>query len=256
VQTTNVQITGRDGGRVPVRVWRPVASPSGPEGPDRYPAVVLGVEAYGVNAFAGEVAGRLVELGFVVLAADYYRGAGPEDPENYTNFDEVRRCIDELDFVRGTHDQLSVIEYARRLGDVDPDRVVVWGYCTGATLSLLAASVSDQLAAAVLFFPSQPRFQSITARTPVHPVDLLWGLRCPVLIIYGDQDGVMPADQLVDLRARLSTWGVQHIISVQPGAGHAFTAPVPPMRNEEADQASWPQAVDFVQQHLRCKPAN
>jgi carboxymethylenebutenolidase len=240
---TSVQLTARDGQSLPALVYRPV-------GPGRYPAIVLGVEAYGINDFGHRVGARLASAGYVVVIPDYYRGKKLNDPEDYLDFTEVMEFIAELDFTAGAHDQLTAIDYAAHLDFVDADRIAVWGYCTGATLALLAAEFSDRVAAAVLFFPSQPRFAELTPKTPVHPVDLLWALRCPTLIIYGDQDAVMSTEDLADLEARLTMWGIAHQINIYPDAGHAFAAPVPPMRNDAADVASWAHATMFLGQHL------
>jgi carboxymethylenebutenolidase len=241
--SSSVQLTARDGQSLPALIYRPTA-------PGRHPAVVLGVEAYGINEFGRSVGARLASAGYVVVIPDYYRGKSLTDPENYLDFTEVMEFIAELDFTAGAHDQLSAIDYAAGLDFVDASRIAVWGYCTGATLALLAAELSDRVAAAVLFFPSQPRFAELTPKTPVHPVDLLWALRCPTLVIYGDQDTVMSADDLADLESRLTTWGVPHQINVYPDAGHAFAAPVPPLRNDAADIASWADATTFLAQHL------
>jgi carboxymethylenebutenolidase len=234
-----VGLLSRDGGRIPALVYRP--SGQGP-----FPAVVIGVEAYGINDFGRGVASRLAAEGYVVVVPDYYRGNGPVNPEDYLDFAEVMRFITALDFTAATHDQLAAVDYAAGLGIVDPGRIAVWGYCTGATLSMLAAELSARVAAAVLFFPSQPRFAELTDRTPVHPVDLAWALRCPTLIIYGDQDTIMPPGELARVRDRLARWGVDAEIKVYEGAGHAFSAPVPPLRNDKADRDSWHDAVEFL----------
>lgn len=235
-------------GSLPAFVYRPSAAA------DRRPAIVLGVEAYGINEFAREVAGRLAALGYVVVVPDYYHGKALRNPDDYLDFTEVIGFIDELDFTCGAHDQLAAIGYAAQLPDVDPQRIAVWGYCTGATLSLLAAELSDRVAAAVLFFPSQPRFAELTDRRPAHPIDLLWALRCPTLLIYGEQDGVMPAAELAEVRRRAAAWGVDLETLVYPDAGHAFTAPGPPLRNAAADQASWRAALDFLQARMGRAP--
>ena len=59
------------------------------------------------------------------------------------------------------------VEQLQRTEGVDPDRVAVWGYCTGGTLAWLAACQCDA-AAAILFFPSQPTFAELSPATPVH----------------------------------------------------------------------------------------
>jgi carboxymethylenebutenolidase len=212
------------------------------------PAIVLSTEAFGINTFTRKVASELAEAGDVVVVPDYYRGHGLEDPESYTDFDEVMRFIDDLDFGGATHDVLAAIDHARQMSEVDADRVAVWGYCTGATLAMLAASLDRRLAAAVVFFPSQPTFAELTPKRPVQPLDLLWNVACPFLLIYGDEDFLFP---LVDeFRRRFEQANVEHQINIYPGAGHAFSAPVPPLRNDAADKASWVDALEFLDRHM------
>jgi carboxymethylenebutenolidase len=216
-----------------------------------WPAVVLAAEAFGINAFIRRVAAALAHRGYMTLVPDYYRGEGPTDPEGYLDFTEVVAFISDLDFRRATHDVIAAIDYLRELPSVRHDRIAVWGYCTGATLAMLAAALRPDVAAAVLFFPSQPTFDALDAKRPVHPVDLLWNVGCPLLFIYGDQDPVMSPDQLSDLGKRLDEWGIDHTVKIYPGAGHAFSAPVAPLRHDAADRASWADAGRFLAAHLR-----
>jgi carboxymethylenebutenolidase len=232
-----------DRGAVPTLVF----TPSG-EDEDRRPAIVLSTEAYGINEFTHRVASDLAAEGYVVVVPDYYRGHGLSDPENYSDFTEVMQFIDELDFGQGTHDIMAALEYARTRPDVDPDRVGVWGYCTGGTLAMLAASLDRHLAAAILFFPSQPTFPELTAKRPLEPIDLLWNVACPVLLIIGEDDFLF--DLVPEYRRRFEQWHIEHQINTYKGAGHAFSAPVPPLRNDEADKASWVDALAFAARHL------
>ena len=111
-------------------------------------------------------------------------------PDDYSDFTEVVSFIAELDFTGATNDILAGIDYARALPEVDADRVAVWGYCTGGTLAMLASMLDRRLGAAVWFFPSQPTFDDLSPNHPFHPVDLIWAISCPVLVIYGDEDPV------------------------------------------------------------------
>jgi carboxymethylenebutenolidase len=80
---------------------------------------------------------------------------------------------------------------------------------------------------------------------PVHPADLLWAIECPVLLLYGDADAVM-VPVAADIEHRLTQWHVAHEIHVYPGAGHAFSAPDPPLHHAAADVASWADALAFA----------
>jgi carboxymethylenebutenolidase len=221
-----------------------------PAGAGPHPAVVLGAEAYGVNSFSRGVQAKLSGLGYVVALPDYYHGHGPAEPDNYDDFTEVKEHIGRLDFTRGARDLAATVDTVRAMPGIDPRRVAVWGYCTGGTLAWLAACLRGDLAAAVLYFPSQPAFAELSRATPVHPVDLLWQLTCPALFLYGDQDGLMPPGALADLRARIDDWQVDARVNVYPGAGHSFTCPRGPMRNEAADQAAWTDAIAFLSDQM------
>jgi carboxymethylenebutenolidase len=114
---------------------------------------------------------------------------------------------------------------------------------------MMAASLDRSVAAAVLFFPSQPTFPELTATRPVQPIDLLWNVAGPILLIAGDQDEIL-IDTIPEFRRRLGQWRIEHEIKIYEGAGHAFSAPVPPLRNDAADKASWADALAFVTRHL------
>lgn len=209
-------------------------------------AVVVAAEAFGINAFTRDVAGRLAALGYVVVAPDYYRGHGLTKPDDYSDFAEVMGFIDVLDFGGATKDMLAGIDFARSLPGVDPSRVVVWGYCTGGTLAMLATALDRRLAGAVWFFPSQPSFPELGPARPVHAVDMIWAITCPVLLLYGDQDPVL-VEAGPEIVRRFEQWGVAGEVEVYPGAGHAFSSPGPGLHHREADAGSWRDATAFVQ---------
>ena len=224
-----------------------------PDGTGPHPGVVLGAEAYGVNDFIVEVGERLVGAGYAVVIPDYYEGGGPTNREAYDDFTEVVEHISVLDFTGATRVLVHAFDRLRGTQGVDPTRIAVWGYCTGGTLAWLAACQRD-VAAAVLFFPSQPRFAQLAPNTPVHAIDLLWMLDAPTLFVYGDQDEVMPPELLGDLRARIERWSVPAEVRTYPGAGHAFTVPWGPLRHADAAAAATRDAEDFLDRAVRRPP--
>lgn len=220
-----------------------------PSGDGPHPAVVLGAEAYGINPFILGVQADLTELGYATALPDYYHGNGPKNVEAYDDFTEVFEHMAALDFTCGARDLADAIDVLREDPAVDPSRVCVWGYCTGATLAWLAACLRGDVAAAVLFFPSQPVFSELSPKTPVHPIDLLWQMTCPTMFIYGDADPVMPPELLDDVRQRIQTWQLDAEVRIYPGAGHAFSVPSGPLRNEGAYSSAWDDAVSFLRAH-------
>ena len=101
-------------------------------------------------------------------------------------------------------DAAAALAYLRRLADVEQDKVGIVGYSFGATVALTAADERVAAAAAI----SIPSFgQDVPSLA----------LRCPTLLISGEQDEIAPAASLATL-AR--TIGPQCQMSVVPGADH------------------------------------
>lgn len=243
VTIETIALPVRDGATTAALLCRPTSS-----GP--HPAIAVGAEGTGINTFIRRLGATLAHLGYVVIVPDYYRGSGPPDPDAYDDFETLMSHINALDFRRAIHDLLDGIEYLHTLDDVDATRIASWGYCTGGTLALFAACLRPDLAAAVVFFPSQPTFDELDAKKPVHAIDLLWNIPCPLLLLIGDADVVLPAERLADFRRRLEQWGIDATINVYPGAQHAFNAHGSVLYNQEADERSWEDALAFAAERL------
>ena len=243
VTSRTVMLPGRSGeAEIPALVVAPVE-------PGRYPAVVFGAEAMGSNRFGRRTAEAVAALGYVTITPDYYRGKGPSQPDNYEDFTEVIACIDALDFRQATFDMLAGVDWARAQEEVDPDRVILWGYCTGGTLAMLAAALDRRIAATMLFFPSQPTFHDITEKRPIHAQDLIWAIRSPVFVVSGGNDPILPPPVIEGLRQRFVQAGLEHEIHVYEGAGHAFTGEARHMHNAAATADSWAAAQAFLARH-------
>jgi len=223
--------------------------PAHADGP--LPALVIGAEATGINTFIHDVARTLAAHGFVTMVPDYYRGNGPADPEDYSDTEEIMRHVAALDFARGTHDLMTAFGHLVEHPAVDPGRVGVWGYCTGATLAWLTAGLRHDTALAVLFYPSQPVFDELSRTRPVSPLDLVWNLPCPTYFIYGTDDPLMPPELLATLRNRLQHWEIDHVIRMFEDCGHSFGAPVPGGQNLGAYRQAWDEAVSYASTVLR-----
>jgi len=232
---------------VPTLVYRPALD--GATGPGA--GIVLVTEAQGVNAFVRHVAGRLAAEGFVVAVPDYYHGAGPEDPEqlvDLAHLAELQAHIDQLDFRQGAEDALVALDHL--LEGEGVGHAGVWGYCTGGTLALLAACLDRRVAASVLFYPSQPTFHELSDRHPQHPIDLLWALRRPALLVLGEEDSVWPPARRQEVAERVARWRLPVEIEVYPGAGHAFASHFEDWHRPEATAASWERSLAFARRHL------
>jgi carboxymethylenebutenolidase len=229
-----------EGGTVAAVLFRPATD-------EPRPAIVLGAEATGINTFIREVGRRLAEAGFVAVVYDFFRGEGPADPDDYSDVPAIVEYIHALDFRRAAYDMLASVDFLRQQSFVDPRRVFAWGYCTGGTVALLAGCLDRTLAGTVLFYPSQPVFESLDRKRPAHARDLVWNHRAPMLLFYGDDDASVPNEVQQELFDRLRSWEVDATIKVYEGAGHVFAGKhFRDAYRQDAEEDSWSRSLDFV----------
>jgi dienelactone hydrolase len=108
----------------------------------------------------------------------------------------------------------DAVAFARALPNADGERVGLIGFSLGATLALTAATTHDLKLAALLdlFGTLPPTLQS----------DPLTKLP-PTLVIHGEEDKVVPAEQAYILIGLLSLRKVKHEAEVYRGTGHLFS---------------------------------
>ncbi|MBK5256376.1 MAG: S9 family peptidase [Vicinamibacteria bacterium] len=195
-------------------------------GPPRQMLLGWNYSSYYANAYA--LNQYLASRGFVVLSVNYRLGIGYGYEFHRPAGAGAQGAAEYLDVKAGG-------EYLRRLGQVDPARVGIYGGSYGGFLTALALGRgSDVFAAGVdihgvhdftaggsgagaafqsamtgtqRFEPSD-RDQALAIAWRSSPVAWVDGWRSPVLLIHGDDDRNVRFAQTVDLAQRLSAKGV------------------------------------------------
>jgi carboxymethylenebutenolidase len=207
-----------------------------PMGVGKFPAVVMIHEWWGLNRDITRLADALAEEGYVVLAADTFRGSVAQEP------------ADAMKQVRGTPpeqiaaDLDSAFDYLRSNPKVDPERIASLGFCFGGTQSMYMGTRNPDLAAVVIFYGSGP----------ITDPSKLGTMRSagPVLGIYGAEDGNIPLDQVRKFEDALIMKNVRNTISVYPRVGHAFVKSNT-YQNGEAAERAWQQMLSFLYTTLK-----
>lgn len=224
---------------------------SKPAGKGPFPLVLINHGGFAPAKNMGGFMDLFVKDGYVALASDY-RGTGQSEGKH--------------EFAKGeVDDVLNAITYARTLPFVDGQRVVMLGASHGAAISLLAASRDPGIKAVVAVqgpvelaecYRHWVSAQDKPAVKPLASTHLYVGgtpeqlpeawkersalyaaakIKCPVLLVYGDADDTIPADQGPRMEQALKqagNFGVK-LIMVK-GANHGldtklWTGMFPPM---------------------------
>ena len=220
-----------------------LASPDGSD--ESRPGVLVLHELFGLNDDIRRITRRFAEHGYVALAPDLY-SVGPRAKPIC-----IRRTMRALR--SGSGRAFDDIEAARSwLADrdeVDGSRLAVAGFCLGGGFAILHAARSP-ISVAADFYGAVPR-----------EVEALEGI-CPVFAGYGERDRVF-VGQAERLRGHLSALGVEHEVTVYPGAGHSFMnryrglqslfvrfSPMSVGHHEESAEAAWATMLDFFERNL------
>jgi carboxymethylenebutenolidase len=226
---TNVTYPGPDG----VTLGAYLVQPEG-EGP--FPAVLLVHEFFGLNEDITQKADLLAHQGYLVLAVDAYRGKSTRQIPRAlwlvltTPQDQIGSDID------------AGYQYLAKLPQAKAGRIGAVGFCFGGTQVMRLGTRNPDLRANVIYYGNGPI-------TDPQALGVL-GQGGPVLGIYGEQDPVIPLEQVQGFDQALQTRGIPHQVTVYPGVGHAFvhmdTLSVPGPAQE-----AWNQMLAFLEQTLK-----
>ncbi|MBI4323104.1 MAG: dienelactone hydrolase family protein [Candidatus Omnitrophica bacterium] len=200
------------------------------------PAVVIIHEWWGLNDHIKDIAQRFARENFVALAADLYSRLGnsvTKDP------DEAAKLMESLESQQALKDLNAAVRYLKQQPFVDGWKLGTIGFCMGGTFALMLASHNSDIKAAVPFYGQIP------------PTDNLKYLLCPILYIYGEQDGWIQKADVERLRQGLSRLGRPGEVRTYPACPHAFfnDTRADAYRPKEAQDA-WQRTLAFLRAHL------
>jgi carboxymethylenebutenolidase len=212
-----------------------------PAGPGPHPAVLLYMEAFGLNGYVRSECDRLARLGYVALAPDFYRG----DVYPYDNFAPIAKKIAAIGDDGFLTDIRTAVAFLDDFGAVRHDAYGVVGFCMGGRLAILtAAEFADKIAAAVSFYgggiaPAEPRLGRavLTARVP--------DVTAKMLMIYGADDTSILPDEIGRLTEAFAAAKTDATIHIYPGAGHGFASTDRASFVPDVTETAWAETIAF-----------
>jgi carboxymethylenebutenolidase len=205
----------------------------------KHPAVIVVMEAFGLNGHIKNVAERVAAEGYVALAPDlYYRENGAV--VGYDNLPEAIRLMTGLTDDNIVRDIGSVISYLRGQELVRSDRIAITGFCMGGRISFLAAATQPAISAAAPFYGGG--IGGLLERAK--------DIRCPTLLFFGDRDAFIPNDEVERIKTTLAGLGKPAEVKVYAGAEHGFFCDERASYNAEAAADAWQRLLKFLGQHL------
>ncbi|HLX87035.1 MAG TPA: dienelactone hydrolase family protein [Acidimicrobiales bacterium] len=228
-----------------------VTTPDGPmvltvDGPDggARRGIVLIQEAFGVNHYIEDVAGRLAEAGYLTAAPHLFHRTG-DTVVGYTEYDKLAPHMQALNEQSLLDDVDAAMAWLAGKG-IEAQSTGIVGFCMGGTVAFLTA-VRRPVGAAVTFYGGgvgQGRF----GLPPL--IELAPDLGAPWLGLYGDEDKGIPVEDVEALRAAAKHAGVPTEVVRYGDAGHGFHCHARPDYNEGAATDAWSRALTWFDTYL------
>jgi carboxymethylenebutenolidase len=223
-----------------------------PLAPGPHPAMIVIHEAGGLGEHIRDVVNRFAGIGYVTLGPDLYtREGGPPD---MGDMQTVMARLFSMPDARVLGDLEGAADLLRSRGDVT-GKVGCIGFCMGGRYTLLFATASDRLDAAVDcwggFIDKATAEERSTPERPTPPLELLPQLACPLMAVIGAEDQ-NPSPALADeIRERAAAGGQEVEVDVYEDAGHAFFADYRPSYRPAPAAKLWERVAPFLARHLR-----
>ena len=207
-----------------------------PDDDAKHPGVVVIQEWWGLEPHVRSIAQRLAAEGFVAAVPDLYHGKIATEPDDAVKMVMMlRQNVD-----RAANEIIGALETLKARPNVDPKRLGLIGFCVGGFLAYSVASRYSELGAVVPFYGAgyDPTSEEVAK------------VNAPVLAFYGSKDHSVPPSQIEKIERLYKESGKSLTVKVYD-AGHAFINPDHGNGNEAAAADAWPQAVNFLRQHLK-----
>lgn len=189
-----------------------------PENTERaVPGVLLFMDAFGLRPQIREMAQRIADWGYVVMAPNVFHRSGAVDEiaptEAVPRMNDLTPELSRAD----TDRYLEALAELPGVGDGAPVGVI--GYCMGARLALRAAGDHPDRVGAVGGFHGG----GLVTEDPDSPHRSLASTRAAVLLRHADDDPSMPAEGMETITSLAEDSGVELDQCVYPGAPHGYT---------------------------------
>lgn len=209
------------------------------------PGIVIVHQWKGLGEYEKRRARELAELGYAAFAVDVYgRGVRPKAPEKAGA--EAGKYKQDRQLFR---DRIAAgFEAFKKTGKVNPNKIVVIGYCFGGMGALEFARSGAEVAGTVSFHGNLD--------TP-NPADAKQ-IKGPVLVLHGGDDPYVPTADVLAFQNEMRQGGVDWQFVSYGGAVHAFSDPSAGSNpatgaayNAKADRRSWKTFIHFLEEVFR-----
>jgi carboxymethylenebutenolidase len=234
------EVTVQTGGeKMPAHLARPASG-----GP--YPALVVVMEAFGLNDQIRRITNKFAAEGFVAIAPNLYF----RQPNNVVGYNDLPGAFRLMGTVKDDQivaDMTAAIDHLKALKEVKPAFGTV-GFCMGGRVAFLTACRNSSVKAAAPYYGGgmvKSRQAGVKA-----PIEYVEGLKAPVLAFFGGKDAFIPIAEVDEFRDALKKAGKPAEVVFYPDADHGFMCDDRPSFHPVHSKEAYAKTVAFFKEFL------
>ena len=221
-----------------------------PTGTSKFPAVIVLMEAFGLNQWCKSICDRLAQAGFAALAPDFYRGTTYAYTDTPGAIAKLKSLND--DAIMG--DVGKSIEFLAGKPELNTSGIGVIGFCMGGRYAFLAnATYPTKLRAAISFYGGGIDAAAGNPLGQKSLLDRVSAIQAPIMLMYGSEDQLIAAEEHGRVATALSKAKKRYILNLFPNAGHGFMSDRRDSFSPEAAAEAWMMTTGFLSTNLKPK---
>ena len=216
-----------------------------------HPGVLIWPDAFGLRAAKKQMARRLAESGYSVLAVNQYYRTQRAPIVDTTNFAEVRDMLaplmGSLNADTQTRDAMAFVSFLDTQPAVDRNRKMgTMGYCMGGPFTMrTAAAVPDRIGAAASFHGG-----GLVTDQADSPHLLVPEIKAQYLFAIAENDDNNQPEAKDVLRDAFARAGLRAEIEVYAGAMHGWCPPDSTVYHEAQAERAWSRLLALFENAL------
>jgi carboxymethylenebutenolidase len=221
-----------------------------PAGTGKFPAVIVLMEAFGLNPWCKSICDRLAQAGFAAIAPDFYRGA----TYAYTDVPGAIAKLKSLNDESIMGDVGKSIDFLAGKPEINANGIGVIGFCMGGRYAFLASTAyPTKIKAAVSFYGGGIDAAAGNPLGRKSLLDQVANIQSPIMLMYGSEDQLIAAEEHGRIAAALSKAKKRYILNLFPNAGHGFMSDRRENFSAEAAAEAWMMTTGFLSINLKPK---
>lgn len=212
----------------------------------KLPALLVYMEAFGVNDHIKDVCRRFAEQGYFVVAPELYHRHGKNLEFPYSGRSDAMPLLKELTHESLKMDTQVVLDMLHEIPSVDASKIATVGFCVGGFASVFAATAFDLSGSIAFYGAGMLKEREGFKLKPIK--NKLKDISAPLLLFFGQEDSSIPLNEVHEIQGILEKEGKAFRSVVFENSNHGFFCDQRKSYNKLAAEDAWEMSLEFLKE--------